>query len=425
MLSAAENELLTTITGDAPMGRLMRSYWLPAALSEEVRENDGTPLALRLFGENLVLFRDTTGRLGLMDAYCPHRLASLALGRNEEGGLRCIYHGWKFDVRGACLEMPTEPAGYGFKERMSIRSYAVREAGGIVWAYLGEIGKEPAFPGYDFLALPTSQRSIIKLGERANFFQALEGSLDSSHSWFLHRGTIPDWKKRSSVSNDLSPKLEAEDTAYGFRYAAIRKPNANPDTEKYVRVTLFAAPSTSFIPRPLERSQHAHVNMFVPIDDHTTMFYDVFFSQDGSDIDQAAMRRDLKAEPGVDLDRRWMRYATEDNGWNQDREEMKRGSWLGIEGFQNQDMACQESMGPIVDRPREHLGTSDIAIIRLRRRMLDAVQRFQAGEPPLGLGTAIAYETMRSEQAVIPIDRPWQSVGAYAGEYPHGGAHVR
>jgi len=418
MLSAAENTLLTTVTGDAPMGRLMRSYWLPAALSEEVAENDGTPIPLRLFGEDLVLFRDTAGRLGLMDAHCPHRLASLALGRNEEGGLRCVYHGWKFDVTGACLEMPTEPAGYGYRDRMSVRSYAVREAGGLVWAYLGPADREPLFPAYDFLSLPVAQRSIIKMGERANFFQALEGSLDSSHSWFLHRGTIPDWEKRSSVSSDLSPKLEAEDTDYGFRYAAIRKPNLHADRDKYVRVTLFAAPSTAFIPRPLEPTQHAHVNIFVPIDDTTTMFYDIFFSQDGSPIDEAAMRRDLRAEPGVDLDHRWMRRATEANGWNQDRAAMKRGSWLGIDGFQNQDMACQESMGPIVNRPGEHLGTSDVAIIRLRRRMIDAVNRFVAGEAPLGLDTRIAYETMRSEQLVIPIDQPWQSVGAFAGEYP-------
>ena len=418
MLSAAENTLLTTVTGDAPMGRLMRSYWLPAALSEEVAENDGTPIPLRLFGEDLVLFRDTAGRLGLMDAHCPHRLASLALGRNEEGGLRCVYHGWKFDVTGACLEMPTEPAGYGYRDRMSVRSYAVREAGGLVWAYLGPADREPVFPAYDFLSLPVAQRSIIKMGERANFFQALEGSLDSSHSWFLHRGTIPDWEKRSSVSSDLSPKLEAEDTDYGFRYAAIRKPNLHADRDKYVRVTLFAAPSTAFIPRPLEPTQHAHVNIFVPIDDTTTMFYDIFFSQDGSPIDEAAMRRDLRAEPGVDLDHRWMRRATEANGWNQDRTAMKRGSWLGIDGFQNQDMACQESMGPIVNRPGEHLGTSDVAIIRLRRRMIDAVNRFVAGEAPLGLDTRVAYETMRSEQLVIPIDQPWQSVGAFAGEYP-------
>ena len=418
MLSAAENTLLTTVTGDAPMGRLMRSYWLPAALSEEVAENDGTPIPLRLFGEDLVLFRDTAGRLGLMDAHCPHRLASLALGRNEEGGLRCVYHGWKFDVTGACLEMPTEPAGYGYRDRMSVRSYAVREAGGLVWAYLGPADREPLFPAYDFLSLPVAQRSIIKMGERANFFQALEGSLDSSHSWFLHRGTIPDWEKRSSVSSDLSPKLEAEDTDYGFRYAAIRKPNLHADRDKYVRVTLFAAPSTAFIPRPLEPTQHAHVNIFVPIDDTTTMFYDIFFSQDGSPIDEAAMRRDLRAEPGVDLDHRWMRRATEANGWNQDRTAMKRGSWLGIDGFQNQDMACQESMGPIVNRPGEHLGTSDVAIIRLRRRMIDAVNRFVAGEAPLGLDTRVAYETMRSEQLVIPIDQPWQSVGAFAGEYP-------
>ncbi|MFN2460380.1 MAG: Rieske 2Fe-2S domain-containing protein [Candidatus Velthaea sp.] len=417
MLSRAENELLTHVTGDAPMGRMMRRYWVPAALAEEVAEPDGAPVSLRLFGEELVVFRDTHGRVGLVDANCPHRLASLRLARNEECGLRCVYHGWKFDVEGKCLEMPTEPEGYAFRDRMRITAYPTREAGGIIWAYMGPPGDEPPFPAYDFLAMPAVRRAIVKMGERANYLQALEGSLDSSHTWFLHRGTIPDWEKRSSVSSDLSPVLEAEDTEYGFRYAAIRKPNLRPGEEKYVRVTLFVLPFTAFIPRPLDAAQHAHVNIFVPVDDEHTMFYDFFFTQDGAALDEVALRRELKAEPGADLDSRWFRRGSVENGWNQDRAAMKRGSWLGIEGFQNQDMACQESMGTVVDRTREHLGTSDVAIIRLRRRMLDAVRRFQNGKPLIGHENPIAYERLRSEQKVIPIEQPWQTVGAYAGEY--------
>jgi phthalate 4,5-dioxygenase oxygenase subunit len=421
MLSREENELLTRVEGDAPMGQMMRRYWLAAALSDEVAEADGTPVRVRLLGENLVLFRDTEGRLGLIDGHCPHRLASLALGRNEEAGLRCIYHGWKFDVAGRCVEMPTEPESYNFRDRMSVRSYPTLEAGGMVWTYLGPEGTAPPFPRHDWMDLPATHRTVVKIASKTNYLQATEGSIDSAHSWFLHRGgnSARDWATRTGVSTDTSPKLEAEDTAYGFRYAAIRRPNENPDTEKYVRVTLFQMPSTAFIPRSLDANTEVHVQIFVPTDDENSNFYGVFFSQNGQPIRD--MHAYLHARPGIDVDDRFYRFANEDNGWNQDRAAMKSGeSWCGIEGFANQDIACQESMGPIVDRTREHLGTSDVAIIRMRRRMLEAVERFQNGEPLIGHDPSIPYDRLRSEQKILPIDAPWQQVGAFAGEFvPH------
>jgi phthalate 4,5-dioxygenase oxygenase subunit len=417
MLSRDENELLTRVCGDAPMGQMMRRYWVPACLSEEVAEPDGTPIRTQLFGEPLVAFRDTQGRLALVQERCPHRLASLALGRNEEGGIRCVYHGWKFDATGSCIEMPTEPGAYGFRERMRLQSYPTREAGGLVWTYMGPPGEEPPFPDYDWARLPSAQRAIVKIGERANYLQAIEGAIDSSHSWFLHRGAVWDWKTRTGVSTDLAPRLEAEDTPYGFRYAAIRRPNVNPDTEKYVRVTLFVVPFTAIIPRPIDPTKMAHAQIFAPLDDERTMFYGIFFSQDGSPIDEQGLRRELCAERGVQLDAQYFKYARAENWWNQDRAAMKNGSWIGIDGFPNQDMACQESMGPIVDRTQEHLGTSDVAIIRMRRRMLEAVRRFQKGEPLIGHDRSIPYDRLRSEQKITPIETPWQTVGAYAGEY--------
>jgi phthalate 4,5-dioxygenase oxygenase subunit len=292
----------------------------------------------------------------------------------------------------------------------------VHEAGGIVWTYMGPAGAQPAVPDYDWMRLAPEQRVIVKIGERANYLQAIEGSIDSSHSWFLHRGATNDWAKRTAVSTDLSPKLEAEDTDYGFRYAAIRKPNDNPDTEKYVRVTLFVIPTTSFIPRPLEQEKNAHVQLSAPVDNGNCMFYGVFFSQDGAPVNHAQWRETLRARPGIDLDRNFFSIAHKGNWWNQDRAAMKDGSWVGIDGFPHQDMACQESMGPVVDRSREHLGTSDIAIIRLRKRLLEAVGKFQRGEPLIGHGS-VPFERLRSEQVVVPIERPWQSIGAYAGEY--------
>ena len=417
MLSAEENTLLTQVTGDAPMGQMMRRYWVPACLSEEVAGPDGAPVRTTIFGERLVVFRDTNGALGIVDERCPHRLASLALGRNEEGGLRCIYHGWKFDTTGACIDMPTEPGAFGFRDRMSVQSYPAREAGGMVWTYLGPPGDVPTFPEYDWMKLPRDQYATMKVGERVNYAQAIEGAIDSSHSWFLHQGIIWDWKKRAETSMDTSPKMEAEDTDYGFRYAAIRIPVQNPDTERYIRVTLFLVPFTAFIPRPLEPTHTAHIQIFVPVDDERTIFYGIFFSQNGSPVDEAETRRHHHVVPGTDLDRNWYKHANEANWFNQDREAMKNGSWTGISGFTNQDMACQESMGPIVDRAQEHLGTSDIAIIRMRKRMLDAVRRFQDGKPLIGLDPNLQYDKIRSEQLVVSIDRPWQSVGAYAGEY--------
>jgi phthalate 4,5-dioxygenase len=417
MLSAEENMLLTRVTGDAPMGRAMRRYWLPALLSEEVAEPDGTPVRVRLFGENLVAFRDSKGRVGLIDERCPHRLASLVIGRNEDCGLTCIYHGWKFDVDGACVDMPTEPEGYGFKHRMKVTAYPTREAGGMVWTYMGPPELQPPFPAFRFNTQPAGQVGIVKIGIRTNFLQTVEGAIDSAHSWFLHRGSSRDWEKRFSVSRDHSPKLEAEDTAYGFRYAAIRKPIENAETTKYVRVTLFAAPCIAFIPPPLNPDLPAHTQIFVPVDDENTMLFDVFHSQNGTPVDPVQLRSSLNAERGPDLDDTYFRHARSENLWNQDRAAMKNGSWTGIKGFQNQDIAAQESMGPIVDRSQEHLGTSDVAVIRMRRRMLELLRRLEAGEPLIGQDEPIPFDRLASEQRIISIDEPWQIVGAHAGEH--------
>ena len=411
MLSREENELICRVEGDAPTGAMMRRYWLPALLADEVTERDGPPVRVRLVGRNLVAFRDSEGRLGMLDAACPHRLASLALGRNEENGLRCIYHGWKFDVQGRCSEMPTEPAGHGYQQRMSIRSYPVREAGGMIWTYIGPPEHEPPFPAFDWTALPRRQLALIKFVEKTNYLQATEGAIDTAHSWFLHRGGLRDWKLRSSISMDLSPKLEAEDTNYGFRYAAIRRPNEDPDKRKYVKVTNFVFPTTVLVPRPLDPTVrpivHAH-----------TMHYSIFFGINGEPVDEPGLGEYLNWIPGGNVDANFGLDMSEENGWKQDRASMKDGSsYSGIKGFPLQDVACQESMGSIVDRTLEHLGTSDIAIIRMRRRMLENIRRVMDGLDPIGVDGSVDYPHLRSEQRVIGIDEPWQQIGAFAGEY--------
>jgi phthalate 4,5-dioxygenase oxygenase subunit len=417
MLSHEENQLLCRVEGGAPAGETMRRYWLPALLSEEA-ETDGAPIRLRLVGQNLVAFRDTSGKLGIVDAACPHRLASLALGRNEEGGLRCIYHGWKFDVAGRCVEMPTEPAGYNFADRVRIGSYPVHETGGIAWTYLGAPEHQPEFPAMDWTQLPRERLCLIKFVQNSNYMQALEGGVDTAHTWFLHRGDIPDWQHRLSLTLDFSPRLETEDTTYGFRYASIRRPSEDPEKKRYIRVTNVVYPTTVLVPRPLNDALKPAVQMFIPIDDDHTLHFTVFFSPDGKPIDERAIREDFRCVPGVHIDEKTFALDTqESNWWKQDRAAMKAGSYTGISGIPRQDVACQESMGSLVDRSREHLGTSDVAIIRMRRRYLQNIRDVMSGKPAIGTEAGIDYPHLRSEQRLIDVAAPWQSVGAFAGEY--------
>jgi phthalate 4,5-dioxygenase len=414
-----EQELICRVGGDAPAGRMFRRYWLPALLAEEVAERDGPPVRVRMLGSDFIAFRDSAGELGLIDAACPHRLASLALGRNEEGGIRCIYHGWKFDVRGRCVEMPTEPAGYAFAERLRTGAHAVREAGGIVWAYLGAPELEPPFPAFRWTNAPRDQVALLKFVENTNYLQAVEGSIDSAHTRFLHRGTIEVNEEaiRNRLTTDLAPRLEVADTAYGFRYAAIRRPNQDADKLKVVKMTRFVFPTTAVTSRPIDRNA-AISQIFVPIDDTHTMHYSIWDSLDGTPIDERAVREFYHLVPGVDLDPRFRPHVKQENWYAQDRTAMKNGSWTGIASLLLQDAAVQETMGPLVDHAREHLGTSDVAILHLRRRMVESVRRFEAGEPPIGLGTPLDYAKL-DHLAHIPIgiDERWQDVQTFPGEY--------
>jgi phthalate 4,5-dioxygenase oxygenase subunit len=418
MLSHEENELLCRVEGETPAAQTMRRYWLPAVLTEEVAEPDGTPVRVRLVGRDYIAFRDTAGKLALVDAQCPHRLASLGLARNEEGGLRCIYHGWKFDVAGRCVEMPTEPEGSSYADKVRIGSYPVRETGGIVWTYLGPRELEPPFPAMDWTQLPRNQVCLIKFYQNSNWLQATEGAIDTAHTWFLHRGDVPDWQHRMSLTQDFSPRLEAEDTPYGYRYASIRVPTEDPENLRYVRVTNVIFPSIVLVPRSLRNDILKYtIQMFIPMDDHRTMHYTVFFNPDGP-IDEAAIRDRFGCVPGRDIDPRTFAIHTQEgNWWKQDRVAMKDGSYTGIPGIMAQDVACQESMGAVVDRSREHLGTSDVAIIRMRRRFLQNIRDVAAGKPPVGADPTIDYPHLRSEQRMIRADEPWQIVGAFAGEY--------
>jgi len=439
VLSREENEILCRVGPGTPMGAMMRRYWLPAALSSEL-EADGAPLLVRMLGERFVAFRDTDGRVGLLDENCPHRGASLQLARNEACGLRCLYHGWKMDVSGRVLETPPEPDELNFKDRVRAPAFPVREAGGVIWTYLGPPGTEPLPMDFDFMNLPASHLLWFKMREECNWAQGVEGVLDNAHISWLHRDAIRPAKGVETTvftatggqrrpSEDVKPRMEAQNTAYGFRYGAIRKPTVDPETTKYVRVTLFVAPVYTIFPAP---AGWGNMQVYLPIDDEHSMLFYVRYKYDApiTDEEREAQWKQTGMRPGVDVDpaREWQKFRNPSNLWMQDRAAMRRGDhYTGIYGVNIEDMAAQESMGPIYDRTKEHVGTSDVAVIRMRHLMIDAARRFANGEAPLGLTDPVPYDKLRAEERIIPIDTPWQVVGAFAGERtePDGGVVLR
>lgn len=419
MMTAEENDLLCRVEGDAPMGQIMRRHWIPACLSEEVSAPDGAPVRVRLLGEDLVAFRDSQGRLGLLGEFCPHRGPSLALGRNEQCGLRCLYHGWKFDVDGNVLEMPSEPADSNFPSKVKHKSYPTREAGGFVWAYMGPPEEMPEFQAPAWAPTQSTQVSIVKIHVGCNWAQVLEGAIDSAHSSTLHSTDMPaaqvDGAKATAASwprpsNDKAPRLRMQATDFGFRYAAVRTPIMNAATHDYVRITVFIAPFMALIP---PNNMYNLAEAIIPIDDTNTMFH--FMAWNGDDkpgIDQNTWRRFCAAEIGVDLDARFRRTRTMENDYLQDRAAMKRGDFTGIRAIPNQDIAMWETMGPIADRTRERLGTSDIAIIKFRQIMVEAARRFRDRGEAIGrVGTLVPHAKLASFEGVVPKSVQWQTLG--------------
>ena len=416
MLTAEENDLLCRVEGDAPMGQMMRRYWLPACLVEEVPEPDCDPVRVRLLGEDLVAFRDSEGRVGLMREQCPHRKASLFFGRNEEGGLRCLYHGWKFDVTGQCVDMSSEPAGSGLCEKVRHKAYPVHEAGGMIWTYLGPPEEMPAFERPIFAPTEDTRVSFFKIVVECNWAQGVEGAIDSAHSSSLHSTDMPAARVPGSTATgtawqrpttDKSPRLQAEDTDYGFRYAAIRRPIHNSATHDYVRVTSFVAPFHIMIP---PNNVYNVYQMSVPIDDRHNIIYICAWSDRTDGVDQEAWRKFTGAQVGIDLDRTYRKLDNAANNYGQDRKAMKLGNFTGIRGFPNQDIAMQESMGAIADRSGERLGASDLAIVQFRRRMLQAVRDFQAGKRPPGVGIKSSdYDSYGSWERVVPKTTDWRA----------------
>jgi phthalate 4,5-dioxygenase len=418
MLTREENDILCRVEDDAPMGQLMRRHWAPLCLSEEVAVPDGAPVRARLFGEDLVVFRDSEGKLGVLDEYCPHRRVSLVLGRNEECGLRCLYHGWKFDVEGNVLEMTSEPPESGLAEKVKHKAYPVREAGGFVWVYMGTAEQMPEFEPPPFAPTPEVNVSILKIHVKANWAQVMEGQIDSAHSSSLHssdmvparvdgaKATDKNWLRPST---DRTPRYQSERTDFGFRYAAIRRPIQNAATHDYVRVTVYVAPFIALIP---PNNVHNVTTVLGPTDDHNTAFYFIAWNDASKPgVDTVLWRTFNRAMPGIDLDENFNNTRTLQNNYLQNRDAMKLGDFTGIKGIPNQDIAMWETMGPIIDRSKERLGASDFAVVEFRRMMVEAAIRVRDGGPAIGTSERkTPFANISSFEGIVAKTTNWRTL---------------
>jgi phthalate 4,5-dioxygenase oxygenase subunit len=424
MLSAEDNALLTRVGPGTPMGELLRRYWSPALLTAELPAPDCDPVRVRLFGEDLVAFRDSSGTVGLVAEACPHRGASLYFGRNEECGLRCPYHGWKFDADGACVDMPSEPATSTFKDRVRVRAYPTHESGGIVWAYLGPADQRPPFRDFGTESLPPERAAATRLHTSCNWVQAMEGNLDTSHISWLHQwdgvDDIPDdggdkpgyptnamsWK---FWRHDRAPRLEVEDTWYGFRYAGIR---TTPNGNTHARVTAFCYPFFTVVAALPFSTRHG---VFVPIDDENTARF-TFATRavenprgiggDGLFALTPFTHARTTAGTGV-IPRRY----TRENDYGIDRAAQRGVSYSGVAEFMSQDFMVTETMGPVYDRTQEHLGTSDKAILRMRRLLIAAAKRVADGGDAPAIEGDLDYRGIRSAEKILEPDEDWRVLG--------------
>ncbi len=373
MLSPEENKLLTQTNSGTPMGALMRRYWIPALLSEEIPTPDGPPVRVRMLGEELVAFRDSSGRIGLLAERCAHRGTSLFYGRNEECGLRCIYHGWKYDVEGNVLETPAEPGDSDFRKKLHHTAYPTHEAGGVIYAYLGPRDKMPLFPNYEWTQVPLKQTYVTKCLMECNYLQGLEGECDSSHLSFLHRA-VDNSRNQPLYKTDTAPFYETEETDFGLRLIATRKA---ADNQNYVRFSAFVMPVYGCVPagRPTNELDGYEIHTYVPADETHTWRYDIGFRRArGVSEDEVHRRKQI----GPD----YLRIRNARNNYLQDRQMQKTVNFTGIEDFLNHDACATESMGPIFDRSKEHLGVSDKAVIAVRKFLLTSVKELQAGKEP-------------------------------------------
>lgn len=405
-LTREDNELLTRVAAGAPMGEMIRQhYWIPAIPASKL-EAGGRPYRVRLLGTDLVAFRATHGVVGVLDERCRHRQASLALGRNEAEGLRCIYHGWKFDVSGSLVEAPNHSGDQAaFCKHVRVNRYAVREAGGIVWVWLGKGETPPRFPDLPFVELPEAQRSVTSVEVPTNWVQGVEASMDSSHVGVLHQSTTQmtagGGNERMLMTRALAPKLEFEERPYGYRYAALR---AVGEGKTYARINHFVMPWYGLICPP-HAGGPSTLFFSTPVDDLTHRAWFVHFNP-SAPLGMTIM----SASPDV-----WnfppLPPGDAADNWGQNRDLMKRGHSTGFpQHLGTEDFAMFLSQGPIVDRSDEQLCTADGAVLRVRSALLKSVREFIDGKvPALADSAALDYRGIRSVGGVIEAGSDWRA----------------
>jgi phenylpropionate dioxygenase-like ring-hydroxylating dioxygenase large terminal subunit len=403
MLRKEQNDLLTQTGPGTSMGQMFRCYWNPVLLAEELPENECPPVRVKILGERLLAFRDTDGRYGLIDEFCAHRGVSLWFGRNEEAGLRCPYHGWKYDVTGQCIDVPSEPRESGFCQKIKLKSYPLVKRGPVLWTYMGPPEKQPPLPEWEFAMVPPEQVFVSKRLQESNWMQAMEGGIDSSHVSFLHRGDLesdPIFKgAKGNKYNlaDMRPHFEVVEQPGGLYIGARR--NAE-NGNYYWRITPWVMPNFTIIPPRGDHPMHGH--FWVPIDDENcwAWTYDFHPTRALTKQERAAM------EDGQGLHCKYVPdtyrpLANKDNDYLVDRAAQKAGkTYSGVAGFAIQDSSLQESMGPICDRTKENLVSTDNGIIMARHRMLRAAKALMdKGTIPPGVDPA--HQRVRSVSIVL------------------------
>lgn len=416
MLSAADNERLTLVGPDTPMGKTLLQYWIPVCCSAQLTEPDGPPIRIRVLGKNYVVFRDTQGIVGVLDDLCPHRGASLTYGRNEEGGLRCLWHGWKFAADGRLLEASNMPDGR-FKETFRANAYPVEEGGGLIWVYFGPRDNPPPRPVYVWETLPDTHVCIVPIELECNWVQAIENLFDSSHASVLHTDFANimeqgNWlaSGAAALNSDKLPTVEVERTDFGMHYAAIR---SQGDSKRYVRVTTFAAPFVGFVPNG------GNGFIGVPMDDTHCRFYTLIWDTESELVDG----RGEKIMASIGLNEEAVRerglqpmqppctgVIPPRNVFPQDRVGMgAKTTWSGLGNLTAEDAAMVTS-SPIYDRSLEHLVPADHAVVTVRRILLDCVKRTEQGESPVGINSKTPSVKITARDAVLAADEDWRTL---------------
>ncbi len=410
MLKKEQNDFVTQTGPGTPMGDMFRRYWLPALLAEEVAEPDGAPVRLELLSEKMLAFRDTEGRLGVIDEFCAHRGVSLWFGRNEEGGIRCPYHGWKYDINGQCLDVPSESVESGFCKKIKLKSYPLIERGGVIWIYMGPPELQPPLPEYEFATVPANQSYTSKRLQECNWLQALEGGIDSSHVSWLHSGSLNSdplfkgAKGNQYNTSDKQPVFDVQDTEGGL-YVGVRR-NAEDD-QYYWRITPWLMPCFTMVPPRGDHPMHGH--FWVPINDHNNWAwsFDYHPTRPLSDHELQAMK-DGKGIHVSTIPGTYIPIQNKTNDYLMDRAAQKSGvSYSGIAGIGMQDASLQESMGAIQDRTKENLTSTDNGVIMMRHRLIKAAKALaEKGVPPPGTDPEV--QRVRSVALLLRRDLPFK-----------------